>query len=580
MNARTGKFINAVAAGFIVLVLYLLVLFSGRYYCFEALMEPMPQEWKKVTICPSGLLPGEGSPNQTKDILTYADAGISNDPNTKLSAVQFELNDFFIRSEAIGISRRYMSYLPRRQLSTKDGFYCFDYGDNYYLLFNKHNGLFVYSYPLYPIGPNSFSKVPPKTLGLSTKTIVKSKIYFAGPNGVSETASASLGRFTEPITDKMFFKEKLGLYEVKQRRFYLIDFDERKVTAGLELASGDKREPVAMGEGDYFTGPGWMPPAAKDVNDEWKTKYTFLSDTIEPNERWIGGSFDYSKRHITVLDKSGQIYEVNTVDWSIRDVGFLPVPRSLFSYGQQNAFAAPRDLLNYQITPVYYTLIRTKGNRSPEVKDVKYFGMCTSSLSREGTALAVAVFDPNGKLVCRGDTKGDGGISTASAVYSRSPMARTTLFLLENLQPVVFEIASYLCGDRIEASAGHRALFILPNSFVGMLGRYDGTKFDREVFLPLLMGPSLILSVWLAFRVRKDATIIGLSGTAKKWWTVGTIAFGLSAYITYRLTRPKETLVTCQNCGNMRRPDMETCHRCGSKWEIPELTPPNWRICD
>ena len=68
MNARTGKFLNAIAIGFIVLVLASLVLFSGRYYCFEALMEPMPQEWKKVTICPSGLLPGEGSPNQTKDI--------------------------------------------------------------------------------------------------------------------------------------------------------------------------------------------------------------------------------------------------------------------------------------------------------------------------------------------------------------------------------------------------------------------------------------------------------------------------------------------------------------------------------
>ena len=378
----------------------------------------------------------------------------------------------------------------------------------------------------------------------------------------------------------MFFKEKLSIYEVKQRRFYLIDFSERKVTAGLELASGDKREPVTIGEGDYLTGPGWMSPAAKDANGQWKNIHTFLPDAIEPNERWIGPWSGYSERYLTVLDKSGQIYEVNTVDWSIRGVGFLPVPRSLFSDGQQNAFAAPRDLLHYQINPIYYTLIKSKGDHLPELEDVKYLGMCTSSLSREGTALAVAVFDPKGNLVYRGDTKTNGGISTASAVYSRSSMATTILFLFENLQPPVFEIASYLYGDRIEASAGHQALFILPNSFVGMLGRYNGTKFDREVFLPLLMGPSLILSLWLAFRVRKDAKILGLSGTAKKWWTMGTIAFGLPAYITYRLTRPKETLVTCQNCGSMRRPDMEICHRCGSKWEMPELTPPNWRIYD
>ena len=51
---------------------------------------------------------------------------------------------------------------------------------------------------------------------------------------------------------------------------------------------------------------------------------------------WSG----YATRYLTVLDKSGQIYEVNTVDWSIRDVGFLPLPHSLFSDGQQEAIAA------------------------------------------------------------------------------------------------------------------------------------------------------------------------------------------------------------------------------------------------
>ena len=124
MNSRTGKFLNAIAIGFIVLVLASLVLFSGRYYCHEPLMEQMPWDWKKVTICPSGLLSGEGSPNQTKDVLTYADAGISNDPNTKLSAVQFELNDFFIRMGAIGISQRYIpgaaagSFIPKADFIT------------------------------------------------------------------------------------------------------------------------------------------------------------------------------------------------------------------------------------------------------------------------------------------------------------------------------------------------------------------------------------------------------------------------------------------------------------------------------
>ena len=556
MNTRTGKFLNAIAAGFIVLVLYLLVLFSGRYYCFETLMGEMPQEWKKVTICPSGLLPGEGSPRQTKDVLTYAEAGLSNDPNAELSAVNFELNGIFAKSEAIGISWRYIGNMPNRQFHTKDGFYYLYQDKDNYLLFNEHNGHIIYSY-LYSIkGPDG-------------KNIVESKVYFAGPNGVSEKASASLGRFEKPIVERSYFFRGLRLYDVKQRRFYLIDYKKGKVAVGPELPPGDNIEPVAIGE----DAGGWESPKAKDVNGEWRPQTVFLPACTEPNERWI--RFGYTEKYITVLDKSGRIYEVNTANWSMRNIGYLPVPWSFFSDGQQNGAATPRNLLYYQINPVHYILKDAKKGWPWEVKDIKYFGMCVSSLSREGTALAVAVFDPNGDLVYRGDTQANGG-----TVYAKSPLATTTLFILENLQPPVFEIASYLCGDSIEASAGHRALFILPNSFVGMLGRYSGTKFDREVFLPFLMGPSLILSIWLAFCVRKDTKILGLSGTAKKWWTAGTIAFGLPAYITYRLTRPKETLVTCQNCGSMRRPDMEVCHRCGSKWEMLELTPPNWRICD
>jgi ribosomal protein L32 len=199
--------------------------------------------------------------------------------------------------------------------------------------------------------------------------------------------------------------------------------------------------------------------------------------------------------------------------------------------------------------------------------------------------MAVSVFDPNGKLIYRGDTKTKDGVSSAVAVYDEVPGSSfwtAVEFLFENLQPAVFELASYLCGDYFDVAAGHRALFILPNSFLGMLGRGDVDEniLAKQFVAFLFMLPSLILAVWLALRVRRDAILVGLSGTAKKWWIIGTIAFGLPAYITYRLTRPKETLVSCQNCGKMRRPDMETCHRCGSKWEISELTPPNWRICD
>jgi hypothetical protein len=96
----------------------------------------------------------------------------------------------------------------------------------------------------------------------------------------------------------------------------------------------------------------------------------------------------------------------------------------------------------------------------------------------------------------------------------------------------------------------------------------------------IIILPSIILAIFLAWRVGKDAMVVGLSENVKVFWILATIAFGLAGYITYRLTRPGITLVTCTNCGRMRRPDMEKCHRCGSKWHVPELIPPTWRVID
>jgi hypothetical protein len=152
---------------------------------------------------------------------------------------------------------------------------------------------------------------------------------------------------------------------------------------------------------------------------------------------------------------------------------------------------------------------------------------------------------------------------------------------LENLHPPILSLVSYFTAYSFEAAAGHRALFILPNSFVAMKGRdVSQNAGSRLGFALLLVLPSLILGIFLAWRVEKDATLVGLSENARLLWMIGTIAFGLTGYITYRLTRPKETLVTCVNCGRLRRPDMDRCHRCGSKWQILELMPPTWRVTD
>jgi hypothetical protein len=114
-----------------------------------------------------------------------------------------------------------------------------------------------------------------------------------------------------------------------------------------------------------------------------------------------------------------------------------------------------------------------------------------------------------------------------------------------------------------------------------MKGRDVEENFaGRFSFALLLILPSITLSVFLAWWVGKNAAIVGLSGNERLFWILGTIAFGLVGYITYRLIRSKSALVTCQNCGKPRRPDMDKCHRCKSKWHVPELIPPVWRVID
>jgi hypothetical protein len=95
-----------------------------------------------------------------------------------------------------------------------------------------------------------------------------------------------------------------------------------------------------------------------------------------------------------------------------------------------------------------------------------------------------------------------------------------------------------------------------------------------------VMLPAIGLAIFLAWRVVRDAAAVGLSSNARSLWLLGTLSFGLPAYITYRMTRPTAALVTCATCGRPRRPDMERCHLCNSAWEVPESVPPAWRVLD
>jgi len=572
MSARMKNLINVIATGFIVMVLLSLALFYGRFLFWSSLTRDMPEDSLSVIIRPSGLFPGEPSPLQAgpQNRIRSEPPG-PNEPNFRYSQIYVGQNREVVIGSAAGAVWDIIADVFKFRGANEKVYYWYR-DENNYICLDKRSGLINRRYMPGKFQPND------ENISLNNE-------LFFGPNGVSQTASTSLGRFYDPMLGRSWDPNRMGFYDRTLRRFYTIDFVAGTVNKSPQLAEGDSREPIYRVRDIVFPALNIELGALNIWNaeeSEWKEQKLIFGDAIQSGVgyQYLGRDFSYT--FIPWVSKTGRVYICNTKEGSLVEAGYLPKPWSLYSTGVDTRVANPRDVLGYGVRPIYASLrLPADPNKPPQSFDVKYLGMCVGTVSREGASMAVAVFDANGRQICRGDTKKN-GMPTAEYMYSEThtPLATISLFLLENLQPPVFEAASYLYGNCIEASAGHRALFILPNSFVGMLGRYSGTKFDRQVFLPLLMGPSLILSIWLAFRVRKDAKIIGLSGTAKKWWTIGTIAFGLSAYITYRLTRPKETLVTCQNCGQLRRPDMERCHRCGSKWEIPELTPPNWRICD
>ncbi|MCU0916211.1 MAG: hypothetical protein MUC88_16865, partial [Planctomycetes bacterium] len=142
-----------------------------------------------------------------------------------------------------------------------------------------------------------------------------------------------------------------------------------------------------------------------------------------------------------------------------------------------------------------------------------------------------------------------------------------------------FLLLSHLAASDLDALAGYRSIFLLPDSFIAMSARDETAGIFERVSRGLLFGlAALLLSLVLAWRVIQDGMRVGLSKDTRAAWAGGTLLFGLPAYLTYRLTRPHVTLVTCHNCGQRRRPDRDTCHRCGSPWDVPELTPPAWRV--
>ncbi len=396
--------------------------------------------------------------------------------------------------------------------------------------------------------------------------------YYAGPEGIGWQPEEKLGRFIAPVADRSMFQPQI-VYDRVLRRFFAIEWSEQVVRQGPELLPNDAHQPVQIRT-------LWRNPVSLELVPRVASRET------QGDKSMLLGAFFSTEDRLLVLDASGRVDLLNSETLEFAGVaGRLASPTPLFGFPRPTR---PEDVISYAVSPIGISRGNVGQGRT-------YAGCAIATISREATGLRLDVYDANGQSVGGDDmsfrpygettdgkiTRGQ-SIPSSRAAYLYLPGAEVlTLakFTLENLHPPVFLLASYLAGPNLAATAGYRSLFLLPDSFVAMSARdaHAGLigRSSRAFFLAV---PAFLLSLLLAARVTRDGARLGLSKNARAAWVVGTVLFGLPAYITYRLTRPKATLVTCTNCGVGRRPDLEKCQRCGSPWVVPELVPPAWRV--
>jgi len=541
MRSRSNYPIQVLAAGFLVLVFLSLSLFWASWVCKSILANNMPMDYRTVDITPSGLVPTdfESDPNMLRRSGAHAHIIDPGAPQT------FGFMDYVIGSSPAG---------------RHSDIYLLKYDDAcHWIYFDRKTGRIVCRYEIKERMPD---------------TTIKRKMVqiYVGPEGISETPDQDTGRFKSPIVDVSDIGwGQLTLYDKEMRQFFAVGFrKELEFIRGPQLPEDTPCRPIDIGllsKNPSVLDLYWMPPDIK-ISENNRDRAIYRSGKTHTPIR--EGDSDYrADKYMLVLGESGQIYLLDreTLEFA-GPAGRLPDPGTLFPTNQNEK---PRDLLAYKVLPMALK------------EDNKYRGLFAAAVNREGTALSLAVFDEKGVCINSKATRDKNrNVSSSSAVFFGTPWAPVMTigkFLLENLHPPILSLASYFTAGSFEAGSGHRAMLLLPNSFIAMKGRGTrGNIVERFLSALLLILPSIVLAILLAWRLGKDAAVVGLSRKTRRWWLLGTIAFGLVGYITYRLTRPKITLVTCANCGKPRRPDAGICHRCGSKWDVPELIPPAWRV--
>jgi hypothetical protein len=462
---------------------------------------------------------------------------------------------------------------------------------------------------------------------------------YVGPLGFSAQQTEALGRFHDPVVaDDATGKHTLLVYDRKQRCFFRLDFAEQKIQQGPEIPSamsilqmgdvsknkaflstywhapqrleteqersermkiweevdanmiemygmvpGGPGSPYGGGPGEpmmdprmmggygmesgmpgspYGGGPGEpmmdpcdmerMASAEEGTSDQ---RQPLTSRDFWKRVAFVQGGFSAPRGMTFVLSTSGAVHGL--------DEETLHLSPALGRFPRRMSAKAntPKSALAYQVKALHV--------------GQEYAGCVVSTLARDGKRLGVAVFDKTGITV----SDSSSGYTLRHGMTANVKTAIALGRVADVLNPLGLSLVSLAYGANSEAMLSHRSLFIRPNGYAAnVLQVFDSATVDRVAMAVFLGVLSLLMAIFLAWLIARDSVRLGLPRSTRNAWTWATLAFGLVAYITYCLTRPELSLVTCANCGRLRRVDQGQCHLCDAQWEVPELNAPAWRV--
>ncbi len=412
----------------------------------------------------------------------------------------------------------------------------------------------------------------------------KKILAYAGPNGIAKSPDKKLGTFPSPLSYCRNLTPQLFVFDENQSRFFRFDFDRMQFKQGPKLTPDQSC--CKLGNFNFSSGISisWQPPTTK--------KYVDQSSNFYPTIHKHSSSHESDK----VLREVDMVHSLQITGYDFDHADFIPII-------QQDRHIVKLDPDTLTITDQLGFFYNSYSMDDILAYDLKFFfredqylGMAAASITRNSKGASLLLFDIDGEVV---KIPAENPYNPNSNSYTEAyhnlaqvhlsihslvpnkpggPLLQTTMYLLDNLHPPLLSLASCIRPDHFDALTAERTILFTPNSLSASLVRYENDILDIISIVFVMHNFTLTLGAFLAWRIVRDSRQLGLPTQFRKLWIIAAVALGLPVYITYRLTRPAITRVTCPNCGRLRRPDQQNCANCNAPWHLPDLIPPTWKV--